>query len=219
MVANGSFETGNFTDWTQSGNTEFTSVTKGNAFYVQKGTYGAKLGPGGAPGYLSQTLLTDSGQTYMVSLWLRNPTNSMANWFQVQWNGTVLFEQTNIPGKAWTNLQFLATATSTSSTLQLGFQNDPSYFGLDDISVTAVTNNANAAIKATVKKSNDFQLVWSTTTGSMYQVQYKTNLFQPDWINLGSTTKASADTLSITDTNAFQSSPQRFYRLQVVPSP
>jgi hypothetical protein len=188
---------------------------------VHHGVYGAQLGPPDSPGYLSQTLTTLPGQNYKLSLWLRNAAGTISNWFQVQWNGSVVYEQTNVPGKLWTNLVFLVNATSTSSALQLGFQNDPDFFGLDDVSVTAVTNAiaAVAAVKATVRQSNDFHLMWSTTVGTKYQVQYKTNLFQSDWINLGSPTTAGADTLSITDTNAFQSSPQRFYRLQEVPSP
>jgi hypothetical protein len=220
LVQNGGFETGDFTGWTQSGDTEYTSVVKGNASYVHSGTHGAEMGPSTSPGYLAETLPTLAGHTYKLSLWLRNPSGMLSNWFQVQWNGSVEFEATNFPGKAWTNLVFLVTATNSSSALQLGFQNDPAFWGLDDVSLTMVTN-ANISvmsIKAIVRKSSDFQIVWNTSVDSVYQVQYKTNLSQSDWINLGSTTKASADTLSVTDTNAFQSSPQRFYRLQVVPS-
>ena len=88
LVENGGFETGNFTDWTLSGNTESTSVTRGNSFYVHTGNYGVELGPPGSPGYLSQTVTTVSGQAYALSLWLRNGYGSTPNWFQVQWNGT-----------------------------------------------------------------------------------------------------------------------------------
>ena len=108
----------------------------------------------------------------------------------------------------------IATATGSVTALQFGFQNDPDYFGLDDVSVTPV---AQANFKATVKSTNSFQLSFNTTTGLVYQVQYKTNLLQADWINLGSATSAKTNTLAVTDTNAFKSSSWRFYRLLVVP--
>ncbi|HVP55787.1 MAG TPA: PEP-CTERM sorting domain-containing protein [Candidatus Eisenbacteria bacterium] len=55
LVVNCGFEAGDFTGWTQSGNTGFTGVTS-IAPYVNSGTYGAYLGPVGSDGYLSQTI-------------------------------------------------------------------------------------------------------------------------------------------------------------------
>jgi hypothetical protein len=46
-------------------------------------------------------------------------------------------------------------------------------------------------------------------------VQYKTNLLQTNWVNLGAAVTAATNTLTLTDTNAF--APQRFYRLLVTP--
>jgi len=216
IIQNGGFETGDFTDWTLSGNTIATAVVGGGtgSVYVHSGTYAAQLGPPSSPGYLTQNLTTSAGQNYMVSLWLRNPTGGTPNQFQIQWNGATMFYQTNLTGTGWTNLQFIATATGSVTALQFGFQNDPDYFGLDDVSVTPV---AQANFKATVKSTNSFQLSFNTTTGLVYQVQYKTNLLQADWINLGSATSAKTNTLAVTDTNAFKSSSWRFYRLLVVP--
>lgn len=215
LVQNGGFETGNFSGWTQSGNTTYTSVTSANSAFVHSGARGARLGPSGTPGYLSQNLTTAAGQTYLLSLWLRNAAGSTPNWFQVQWNGATVFEQADLATTAWTNLQFLVTAASGSSTLQLGFQHDPYYFGLDDVSLKAVTNSA--AIKSMVRAANSFQLVWNTAPGMVYQVQYKTNLLQADWIDLGAATSAQTNALKMTDTNAFLFSPQRYYRLLMLP--
>jgi len=54
--------------------------------------------------------------------------------------------------------------------------------------------------------------------GLNYQVQYTTNLVaQPDWINLGGVVNATGSTVSLTDTNAIANSPQRFYRIQLLP--
>ena len=217
IVQNGGFETGTFSGWTRSGNAASTTVARVTASYVHSGTYGTDLGPTGSPGYISQTMTTVPGQTYMLSLWLRNSIGRTPNWFQVQWNGASIFVVTNFTDRNWTNLQFLVTATSASSGLQLGFQGSSlESLGLDDISMTPV---ANTSIKLVARRSDDFQLVWNTSAGNVYQAQYKTNLCQPDWINLGEPTPAAADTLTLTDTNALQISPQRFYRLLVIPTP
>ncbi|MBW8865443.1 MAG: hypothetical protein JF609_11100, partial [Verrucomicrobia bacterium] len=135
VIQNGGFETGDFTSWTQSGNTATTTVTSGNTSYVHGGSYGAQLGPSGTPGYLSQNLATVMGQNYLLSLWLRNKAGSTPNLFQVQWNGVMLYNVVNMTATAWTNLQFLVTATNSGSVLQFGFRDDPSYLGLDDITV------------------------------------------------------------------------------------
>ncbi|MGA9449915.1 MAG: protease pro-enzyme activation domain-containing protein [Verrucomicrobiia bacterium] len=216
LVQNGGFETGNFTGWTLSGNTSYTSVTSGNSQFVHSGTYGAELGPYGSLGYLSQTLPTYAGQNYLLSLWLDSPNVSPAtpNEFSVSWNGGALFDQVNIGGIGWTNLEFLVTATGPSTVLQLGFRDDPYYLGLDDISVTPISA---PAFKATTIASSTFDLTWGTTTGLTYQVQYTTNLAQANWINLGKPLIATTDILTVSDTNAISSSPQRFYRLTVSP--
>jgi len=216
LVQNGGFETGNFSSWTLNGSSTYNIVTSSSSF-VHSGSYGAALGQYGSLGYLYQTLTTSPGQNYLLSLWLDNPNNrygATPNQFLVQWNGTTIFNQTNLPYTAWTNLQFIVTATSASTVLQFGFEDTPYYLGLDDISVTPISP---LAFQAATKTSSTFNLAWGTTTGLVYQVQYKTNLVQTNWINLGKPLIATNGNLTVSDTNATGSSPQRFYRLMVSP--
>jgi autotransporter-associated beta strand protein len=138
LVQNGGFEAGSFTNWTQSGGSGLVTTS---STYVHTGTYGAELGPT-SMGYLSQTLTTVPGQAYVLSFWLKDGTSSSATRiFLANWNSTTVYAITNVtPVSSWSNLTFIVTATNTSTGLQFGFRNDPSYYGLDDISVTPTNN-------------------------------------------------------------------------------
>lgn len=52
---------------------------------------------------------------------------------------------------------------------------------------------------------------WSAIPGRTYQLQYKTNLAQIDWISLGGTNTATDVTMSATD--SIRPDPRRFYRI------
>jgi hypothetical protein len=180
---------------------------------VHSGKYGAQLGPPDSPGYLSQNMTTIAGQNYLVSLWLRNATGQTPNFFQVLWNGNQIFYQSDIATKSWTNLQFTVTATDSTSVLELGFQDDPQFLGLDDVNVTPMAN-PKVDLLSVVNVPGAFHFNFSVTPGTTYQVQWTTNLAQPEWIDLGDPVTPASDTLNFTDTNAASYS-QCFYRLKV----
>lgn len=60
-------------------------------------------------------------------------------------------------------------------------------------------------------------LSWSSAVPNRpYQVQYKTNLTQASWLNLGSVVTATNTTMTATDTTT--SGPERFYRVAMLPA-
>ncbi|HXP61131.1 MAG TPA: LamG-like jellyroll fold domain-containing protein [Dongiaceae bacterium] len=58
-------------------------------------------------------------------------------------------------------------------------------------------------------------LTWTSIPGRSYQLQFKTDLTQPTWTNLGSPLLATTPLSSASDTLA--SAPQRFYRVLLLP--
>ena len=139
LVQNGGFETGDFTGWSTTGNFTDCAVS-GSAPAVNSGQYGALLGPAGSLGYLSQTVPTVPGQTYLLSLWLDSPDGLGPNEFLAAWNGTVIFDQTNLSALGWTNLQFYVQATVPGTVLEFGLRDDASFLGLDDIQLTPLAS-------------------------------------------------------------------------------
>jgi PKD repeat protein len=142
LVLNGGFETGQFSDWTAAaspGNSMNFFVDNGSATGISphSGKWLAALGSIGSLSYLTQTLPTSAGARYLLSLWLNSPDGQTPNEFLVSWNGTTLFDATNIPAIGWTNLQFFVSATGGATALKFGFQKDHYYLGLDDVSVVS----------------------------------------------------------------------------------
>jgi hypothetical protein len=145
LVQNGGFETGDFTGWTlngSGGNANFVAGSSSvSGMSSHSGSYYAVLGQSGSLAYLSQTLATQPGQLYLVSLWLNSSANPYSghqttpNEFSVSWNGASIYDKTNIGITGWINLQFVVVATGPATILQFGGRDDPYYLGLDDVSV------------------------------------------------------------------------------------
>lgn len=68
-------------------------------------------------------------------------------------------------------------------------------------------------IVGAAKSGNTITLTWSSQANLNYQVQYKTNVTQVGWANLGSAVPASGATTSASDTI---SATQRYYRVAVL---
>ncbi len=224
LMQNGGFESGTFSGWTFSGNTVIGANTY-NAVenvasgftVVHSGSYGAFMGDTQLAS-LTQNIPTIPGQYYLLSLWVDNPVSGTTQQFFVNWSPdsdtiTTLYSILNPPSFAWTNLQFLVRASGTNALLQFEGENDPGYFGLDDVALTPVPM---PAFNAAGMTGTNFQLAWTSSTGLVYQVQYTTNLQSGGWINLGPAFTATNFNTIVSDPGV-TGSPARFYRLMVSP--
>jgi uncharacterized repeat protein (TIGR01451 family) len=145
LILNGGFETGDFTGWALSGDNTWTIVDDGGSSGIapHSGSYEAALGTSSSLGYLSQTVATTPGTSYLLSFWLNHSGGDPNDVFLVSWNGTTLIDETNPPAPAWTSYQFMVMATGTSTVLQFGYEASVTdYLGLDDVSLQSQTNIA-----------------------------------------------------------------------------
>jgi hypothetical protein len=135
LIQNGSFETGDFSSWVQSGNTQFTSVM--NQAYggvaAEDGNDYALLGPVGTDGVLSQSFADHAGQSLQVSFWLASDGN-IPNDFTASFDGAALVSLSNTGPFGWTEYDANVTGTG-EDILSFAFRDDPGYLSLDNIVV------------------------------------------------------------------------------------
>jgi Bacterial Ig-like domain/Protein of unknown function (DUF642) len=143
LVVNGGFETGDFTGWTLSGNVAPTIY--GPQVFIantaQSGQDAAGLGSVGPDGTLSQTIQTTAGQHYTLDFWLANGADGQ-NDFTAKWNGQTLAALANASAQGYTEYTFDVVGTASTSNLEFDFHQNPSYWSLDNISLTPVGSQA-----------------------------------------------------------------------------
>jgi alpha-tubulin suppressor-like RCC1 family protein len=216
IVANGGFETGDFTGWSiaESAKASTASVVT-DAQEVHSGTYGAQC----RLVTLSQTLNTIPGMNYTLSFWL-NPQGPGTNQITVSWNGLALLDQTNLPEVGWTNFQFTVTGAGPGAALQFVFPISPGdvsdICALDDVSVVpqvqpGITGLSLAGTNVVLTATNG---CWSGT----YCILTSTNVTQPlsQWTPVATNILDGSGNFSMMATNAVNPADQkRFYTLQL----
>lgn len=222
LVQDGGFEAGDLCYWTLAGNSSiYTNNFVDSGTYTTyspfAGSYLAALGQTSNLSYLSQPIPTLAGQLYRLSLELENPSGATPNQFLIRWNTNsastnVIFNRTNMSAFGWTNMQFVLKASTNSTSLQFGSRNDNDFFALDSVSVVPVPT---PTIQTPSLVGGAFHLSWTALPGIQYQVQYRTNLIQTNWINLGGVITATANPTTFSDTNKLNT--QRFYRVALLP--
>ncbi len=201
-VGNGGFETGDLNYWTLVGNVhsvfplaaDDVDVAGTNALptapdesFVRSGLYGGFLGEVPPDASLSHAVITAAGQPYVVSFWLTSVAGkgkTTPNHFAAKWNGTVLYNQTNLPAFGWTNLQFTVPGGSSSSTLEFDFSDQPGAFGLDDVSVTTGGAPAGPLESIAFSSGSNLTISWPLSAAA-FQLQSTTDPGNPSsWLNV-----------------------------------
>ena len=70
-------------------------------------------------------------------------------------------------------------------------------------------------IQTVGQSGNSFTFTWSATIAQLYQIQAKTDLDQPDWVNSGSAFTATNSTMTTSEPIATNA--QQFYRVVLMP--
>jgi hypothetical protein len=148
----------------------------------------------------AQTVISGANVTFAIS-----PTNSSSP-LNYQWriNGVSISGATNL------TLQLLNVTTSNTGNYDAVLSNSNGSIA----SAVATLTVLNVPIIQTPVTMTNGQVVltWTAPLGKTCQLQYKTNLNQTNWINIGSALTASNMIMSFT--NAIGSDKQCFYRVQ-----
>jgi len=159
LVTNGSFEATTDTtspgfDWNISGAfllEGFDYFVDTNPSDAQSGSHSFAGGAIGALGFISQDIATVIGTDYNIHIWLANLSGfTDGTAIQVLWDGNVVYAATDIPGSSYSEIVIDAVATSTTTTLAIGLQDDNFFLNVDTISVRQATEQVPEPVTLTL---------------------------------------------------------------------
>ena len=133
LVQNGGFETGDFSSWTQIGDTTFNGVQCSGA--VLEGSCDAFFGPIGTLGGIQQSIATTVGGQYLISFFLKGDGSPGS--FISDFGATNLLTLTNTT-LGTTAFSFLTVATAANTLLRFQFRDDAGFMELDGLQAAAV---------------------------------------------------------------------------------
>jgi hypothetical protein len=149
IVVNGGFETGDFSGWTQVGDTTFNGVQcPGPGAVVAQGNCSAFFGPVGTTGGIQQVLNTIAGDAYYVTFSFQSDGGTPSS-FSALFGGITLLNLTNPPGSflgPYKTFTLIGTATAPTTTLRFNFRDDPGFLSLDAVSVEPVPEPASMVL-------------------------------------------------------------------------
>ena len=153
LVVNGGFETYSYNS--QTGNYSIPDWTFSNFLYPPSVTQVAHGGsvagafvtyPATNLGTLSQAISDQAGATYKIDLFGIPSGGSTGNTIAIQWDGTTVLAQSNVPSITTLNptsasqyVEYTVDVTGTGSDLLAIILGTGYYWNVDDISVTQVT--------------------------------------------------------------------------------
>ena len=137
LIANGGFESGNFSGYSTSNlNATLVSQSGANGYLSHSGSYYASLGNVGSLGVISQTFSDTVGATYDFSFYLAS--NGSPNTFEASVDGMTVFGPVDAGSSPYTQYSFTFTGRGSDS-IAFSERDDPNYVALDDVSVSTMT--------------------------------------------------------------------------------
>jgi hypothetical protein len=222
LVQNGSFATGDFTDWSLMNNNDLYVVTLGTTVpsYTTttfgssppESTYYATLGPDSPPVGMSQTIGTTPGDYYTFSFYISHPsyesiTSSNAE-FTASFAGYSVYNSVAAAITNWTLESFTLEANAVNEAVTFTSESDSGYYQVGDISVID-DGPAPPALSIQATDNNGVIISWPTSATG-YVLEQESMLGTTNWVS-------NTNTISLVNgTNQLTMSPatnQMFFQL------